>query len=56
MNLKIRRRILDFLATRNGLRLLALGAAVVVWYAIRAATSNATLITDIPLTIQPPAD
>ncbi len=54
--MKIRRRILDFLATRNGLRLLALGAAVVVWYAIRAATSNATLITDIPLTIQPPAD
>ena len=54
--MKIRRQILDFLGTRNGLRLMAVAAGVVVWFAIRAATSNATLITDIPLAIQPPPD
>lgn len=31
-------------------------AAIAVWFAIRAATSNPTLVTDIPLTIQPPPD
>lgn len=31
-------------------------AAIAVWYAIRAATSNPTLVTDIPLAIQPPPD
>ena len=30
--------------------------AVAVWYAIRTATSNSTLVTDIALTIQPPPD
>lgn len=54
--MRIRRKILEFLNTRNGLKLVAFAAAVVVWFAIRAATSNATLITDIPLTIQPPPD
>ncbi len=29
-------------------------AAIIVWYTIRAATSNTTLVTDIPLLIQPP--
>ena len=50
------RKILEFLGTRNGLRVVAVVAAVAVWYAIRAATSNSTLVTDIPLSIQPPPD
>lgn len=54
--MKIRQKTLEFLGTRNGIRLVAAIAAVIVWFAIRAATSNATLITDIPLTIQPPPD
>jgi YbbR domain-containing protein len=54
--LKILRRILEFFATRNGLRLTAALGGIIVWYAIRAATSNSTLVTDIPLTIQPPPD
>ncbi len=49
------RKTLEFLGTRNGIRLVSVAAAVIVWYAIRAATSNSTLVTDIPLTIQPPA-
>ena len=56
MNLKILRNPLEFLDTRNGVRLMSLLAAIAVWYAIRAATSNPTLVTDIPLTIQPPPD
>lgn len=52
----ILRRILDFLSTRNGIRLVAAGAGVVVWYAIRVATSNSSIVTDIPLTVQPPPD
>jgi len=54
--LKFLRRILDFLGSRNGIRLVSLVAAVFVWYAIRAAISNSTIITGIPLTIQPPPD
>ena len=50
------RKIPEFLGTRNGIRLVAVVAAVAVWYAIRAATSNSTLVTDIPLAIQPPPD
>ena len=52
----ILRRILDFLSTRNGIRLVAAVAGIVVWYAIRVATSNSTIVTDIPLTVQPPPD
>ena len=55
-NLKILRKALEFLGSPKGLRLVSLAAAVGAWYAIRAATSNATLIADIPLTIQPPPD
>lgn len=54
--MKILRKILEFLGSSKGLRLVSIAAAVLVWYAIRAATSNATLITDIPLAIQPPPD
>jgi YbbR domain-containing protein len=54
--LKNLRKILEFLGTPNGIRLVAVVAAVVVWYAIRAVTSNSTIVTDIPLTIQPPPD
>lgn len=54
--MKILRKTRDFLGTRNGLRAVAGAAAVAVWYAIRAATSNSTVVTDIPLTIQPPPD
>jgi YbbR domain-containing protein len=54
--LKILRKSLEFLGSRNGIRLVSLVAAVAVWYAIRAATSNSTLITDIPLSIQTPPD
>jgi len=54
--LKILRKTRDFLETRNGLRAVAVVAAIAVWYAIRAATSNSTIVTDIPLTIQPPPD
>jgi len=52
--LKILRTILNFLGSRNGIRLLSVVAAVIVWYTIQAATSNTTLVTDIPLSIQPP--
>ncbi len=54
--MKILRNTLDFLGTRNGIRLVAAVAAVIVWHAIRVATSNATVVTDIPLTVQPPPD
>ena len=54
--MKILRKTREFLATRNGIRLVAGVVAVVVWYAIRAATSNSTIVTDIPLTVQPPPD
>ncbi len=50
------RKIPEFLGTRNGIRLVSVVAAIAVWYAIRAATSNSTLVTDIPLAIQPPPD
>ncbi len=50
------RKILEFLGTRNGIRVVSVAAAAIVWYAIRAATSNATIVADIPLTIQPPPD
>jgi len=52
--LKILRKSLEFLGSRNGIRLISVVAAVIVWYTIRAATSNTTLVTDIPLLIQPP--
>jgi len=52
--LKIHRKILNFLGSRNGIRLLSVLAAVIVWYTIQAATSNTTLVTDIPLSVQPP--
>ena len=54
--MKSPRTILEYLGTRNGLRVVAAVAAVAVWYAIRTATSNSTLVTDIPLAIQPPPD
>jgi YbbR domain-containing protein len=54
--LKILRKTLEFLGTPNGIRLVSVAAAVIVWYAIRAVTSNATIVTDIPLTLQPPPD
>ncbi len=54
--MKSPRKILEYLGTRNGLRLVSAVAAVAVWYAIRSATSNSTLVTDIALTIQPPPD
>ena len=54
--MKILRKILEYLGSPRGLRLVSLAAAIMVWYAIRAATSNASIVTDIPLTIQPPPD
>ena len=54
--MKILQKILDFLGSPKGLRLVSILAAIIVWYAIQAATSNASIITDIPLTIQPPPD
>ena len=54
--MKILQKILEFFGSRNGIRLVAVVSAVVVWYAIRAATSNSMLVTDIPLAIQPPPD
>lgn len=54
--MKTLRKILEFLDTPNGIRLVSILAAIVVWYAIRAVTSNSTIVTDIPLTIQPPPD
>ena len=50
------RKILERLDTPNGLRGVAVVAAIAVWYAIRAATSNSAIVRDIPLTIQPPPD
>jgi len=52
--LKALRKILDFLGSRNGIRLVSVLAAIATWYAIRAATSNSIVITDIPLAVQPP--
>ena len=52
--MKILRKTLEFLGSQQGLRVVSLAAAVLVWYAIRAATSNSTIVTDIPLPIQPP--
>jgi len=52
--LKILRKILNFFGSRNGIRLVSVVAAVIVWYTIQAATSNTTLVTNIPLSIQPP--
>lgn len=54
--MKIRPKIVEFLGTPRGLRLVSVLAAIVVWYAIRAATSNSTIIADIPLGVQPPPD
>ncbi len=54
--MKILQKILNFLGSSKGLRLVSILAAIIVWYAIQAATSNASIITDIPLTIQPPPD
>ena len=54
--MKILRKILEFLGSRNGIRLVSVAVAVVVWYSIRAATSNSTLSPDIPLSIPPPPD
>ena len=50
------RRIREFLGTRHGIRVISVVAAVAVWYAIRAATSNSTIVADIPLVVQPPPD
>ena len=50
------RKTLEFFGTRNGMRATAALAGVIAWYAIRAATSNSTIVTDIPITIQPPPD
>lgn len=49
-------KILNFLGSRNGMRLGAIVAAVAVWYVLQAATSNPMIVTDIPITIQPPPD
>lgn len=54
--MKILRKPLDFLGTLNGIRLVSVAVAIVVWYSIRVATSNSTLVTDIPLAVQPPPD
>lgn len=54
--MKTLRNILEFLDTPKGIRLVSAVAAIAVWYAIRALTSNSTIVTDIPLTIQPPPD
>ena len=54
--MKILPKILDFLGTPRGLRVVSVLAAIIVWYAIRAATSNSSIITDIPLVVQPPPD
>lgn len=54
--MKIIRKILEYLGSPRGLRLVSLIAGVAVWYTIRAATSNSTIVTDIPLTIQAPPD
>ncbi len=54
--MKILRKTLEYFGTPNGIRLVSVVVAIIVWYAIRAVTSNATLVTDIPLTIQPPPD
>ena len=48
------RKILERLDTPNGIRTVSVVAAIAVWYAIRAATSNSAIVRDIPLTIQPP--
>lgn len=52
----ILQKILEFLGSQKGLRVVSVAAAVMVWYTIRAATSNATIVADIPLTLQPPPD
>jgi YbbR domain-containing protein len=52
--LKIHRKILNFLGSRNGIRLVSVLAAIIVWYTIQAATSNTTFVSDIPLAVQPP--
>lgn len=52
--MKTLRKIIDFLNSRNGTRFLSVVVAVVVWHAIKTATSNPLPITDIPLIIQPP--
>ena len=54
--MKILRKILEFLGGRNGIRFVSLVSAVAVWYAIRAATSNSLLVTDVVLSVQPPPD
>ena len=54
--MKSLRRIREFLSTRHGIRVISVVAAVVVWYAIRVATSNSTIVTDITLVVQPPPD
>ncbi len=54
--MKIVRKILSYLATRNGIRIVSLLAAIAIWYVVRAVTGNATIVTDIRLEIQPPAD
>ncbi len=50
------RKTLEFFGTRNGMRVTALLAGIIAWYAIRAATSNSTIVTDIPIPVQPPPD
>lgn len=54
--MKILRKILEFLGSPKGLRVVSVIAAVIVWYAIQAVTGNSFIVTDIPLTIQPPPD
>lgn len=52
--MKILQKIRSLTGSKNGIRLISIIGAVIVWYSIRAATSNPILVSDIPLRIQPP--
>ncbi|MDR0993228.1 MAG: hypothetical protein LBN38_01480, partial [Verrucomicrobiota bacterium] len=54
--MKSPRKILSYLGTKNGIRLVSVVCAVAIWYAVRAATGNSTIVTDIRLAVQPPPD
>ena len=52
--MKILKPILDRLNTRGGIFLVSLGIATLAWFGIRALNGFSTLVTDIPVSIQPP--
>ena len=54
--MKIHRKPLNFLGSKNGLRVVSVLAAIIVWYTIQAATSNTIFVSDIPLVVQPPPE